>query len=317
MRSKVFPENLETSTKEKQIMNIKTSSHKLFTWFAQCALVLTIGALLALSAQAQAQNQTPGQDKATDVATIVESGSPGAATLAAKPVPEPTLPPPPGTWTGFYVGGHVGYGWGRADTTFTPLPTAVAFINLAPTTLRPDPKGFNGGGQIGYNHQWGKFVAGLEADLSWSKMSGTQVLVGFTQNNGAAWNGSLTAHQDTKWFGTLRPRAGFTPTSKVFLYGTGGLAYGHVNYSANANFNPQGTIQYPAGFGKTKTGWTVGGGGEVVVAPHWSVKGEYLYYNLGNESFTANPTPVNPPFQVAYTWQTKAHTINFGVNFHF
>jgi len=64
-------------------MNIKTSSHKLFTWFAQCTLVLAIGALLALSPQAQAQNQTPGQDKATDVATIVESGSPGAATLAA------------------------------------------------------------------------------------------------------------------------------------------------------------------------------------------------------------------------------------------
>ena len=83
-------------------MNTKTTSDKLFIWFARCALVLTIGGLLPLSAQAQAPNQAPGQDKATNVATIVESGSTGAATLSAKPVPEPTLPPPPGTWTGVY-----------------------------------------------------------------------------------------------------------------------------------------------------------------------------------------------------------------------
>jgi hypothetical protein len=76
--------------------NTKTNSHEVFTWFAHCALVLTIGGLLPLSAQAQAQNQAPGQEKATNVATIVESGPTGAATLSAKPVPEPTLPPPSG-----------------------------------------------------------------------------------------------------------------------------------------------------------------------------------------------------------------------------
>jgi opacity protein-like surface antigen len=55
----------------------------------------------------------------------------------------------------------------------------------------------------------------------------------------------------------------------------------------------------------------------VAISKHWSWKAEYLYYDLGNQSFTANPAPANPPFQVAYRWQTKAHTFNTGINFRF
>jgi outer membrane immunogenic protein len=306
-------------------MDSKKRSYKLFRWLALTTQVLAVGGLISLSAYAQGpSHQQVSQDKAADAVIPTEAVSASAATTpgtaatvpAAVPNPTPLPPSSGGSWTGFYVGGHIGYGWGRADTTFTPLPTAVQFINLAPTTLRPDPKGLNGGFQGGYNHQWGSFVAGIEADMSWARMRGTAIAVGFAQNTGPAWNGTLTAHQDTTWFGTLRPRAG-AAFGRVLVYGTAGLAYGHVNYSANADFRPQGTIQYPASFGKTKKGWAAGGGAEIAVAKHVSVKAEYLYYNLGNESITANPVPTNPPFQVAFAWQTKAHTFNGGVNFHF
>ena len=302
-------------------MNGKIDSHKLFRGLAQSALVLAVGGLIPLSAYAQAQNQQQAsQDKAADVVATAEPSSTGTATLPAKTaVPDPPiLPPSPGKWTGFYGGGHVGYGWGRADTTFTPLPTATQFINLAPTTLRPDPKGFIGGGQIGYNKQVNPWVFGAEFSISWSNMKGTAIRTPITQNTGATFNGTLTAHQDTKWFGTLRPRLGILPTSSRtwFLYGTGGWAFGKVNYSANSDFRPQGTIQYPTAFSQTKNGWTAGGGGEFRVAPHVSLNLEYLYYNLGNAAITANPTPANPPFQVAYNWETKAHIFNVSVNFH-
>ncbi len=265
--------------------------------------------LIPLSAQAQT-----GDDHATTLLARTELNA------AEKSIPKTPAPPPPGSrfsWKGAYVGAHVGNGWGRASTSFAPLPTAAQFINLAPTTLRNDPIGFNAGAQGGYNWQSGKFVAGAETDFSWSQMRGTVVQVGFTQNNGLSWNGSLRAHQDTKWFGTLRGRAGFAPTSKVLLYGTGGLAYAHVNYSANADFRPQGPIQYPAAGSKTKTGWTAGSGVEVGINKHWSLKAEYLYYDLGKQTITGNPTPANSPFQISYTWQTKAHTFNTGVNFRF
>jgi outer membrane immunogenic protein len=76
-------------------------------------------------------------------------------------------------------------------------------------------------------------------------------------------------------------------------------------------------FQYPASFSKTKTGWTAGGGVEVGISKRWSWKAEYLYYDLGRESFTANPVPANPPFQVAYRWETRAHTFTTGINFRF
>jgi outer membrane immunogenic protein len=290
--------------------------HKLTRWLAPAALALFIGGLGPLSAFAQASNQQPIQKtSAADLATLTETVP---AIDAAPADPHPAPPPSSYSWAGVYIGGHVGHGWGRADTGFTPLPTAAQFINLAPITLRPNPTGLNGGGQVGYNWQSGRLVFGAEADLSASRMRGTITLTPITQNNGASWNGTLTAHQDTTWFGTLRGRIGVTPTPRVLIYGTAGLAYGHVKYAANSDFRPQGLVQYPASFAKNKTGWTAGFGVEVAFpGNHWSWKAEYLYYDLRKETFTANPVPVNSPFQVAYTWETKAHTFNTGINFRF
>ena len=287
---------------------------------------LIVGALALVLALA-APHSTSAQDK-KDGATVpiaAETGEPLVPRTEAATKPDSPLPPPATSydWTGGYVGGHVGWGWGRADTSFTPLPNATLFIDLRPTTLRPEPSGFNGGAQGGYNWQTGHFVVGAEADLSWSRMSGTARVTPIIMNNGSAFPGAgfLITRQATKWFGTLRPRAGFA-FDKILVYGTGGLAYGNVEYSANADFRP-GTatpilfFQYPVAFSKTKTGWTAGGGVEVGINQHWSWKAEYLYYDLRKESITANPVPVNPPFQVAYGWQTKAHTFNVGVNFRF
>jgi len=70
------------------------------------------------------------------------------------------------------VGAHVGHGAGTADTNFSPLPTAATFVNLAPQTLHPDPGGFVGGGQVGYNWQIRHFVIGAEWDISGTNMHG-------------------------------------------------------------------------------------------------------------------------------------------------
>lgn len=218
------------------------------------------------------------------------------------------------TWTGVYLGGNLGYGWGKGDTRFDPLPSATQFLNLAPTTLELKPNGWTAGGQGGYNWQSGNFVGGFESDFAWAKFDETKTQTPITQNNGTTFNGTLTASQETKWFGTLRGRAGGA-WDRVFLYGTGGFAYGRVEYSANSDFRPQGTIQYPAAFEKNKTGWTIGGGGEVAINNHWSWRAQYLYIDFGNETITANPSPVNPPFQVMYSMQTKLNVFNSGFNY--
>jgi outer membrane immunogenic protein len=76
---------------------------------------------------------------------------------------------------------------------------------------------------------------------------------------------------------------------------TGGFAYGPAksNTAISAVQLPNGiagvadTFTPGSGTGsKTLAGWTVGGGGEWAFASHWSVKAEYLYYDLGTLSYS-------------------------------
>jgi len=223
------------------------------------------------------------------------------------PVPECDF-----SWTGFYIGGRAGYGWGQADTSFEPLPDASSF-GLRPTTKDADPDGFIGGIELGYNFQISSFVLGFETDFSGSGIEGSKQGP-LIQPDGTEFPGGIIrTRQDTDWVGTVRGRLGFTPFCRLLLYGTGGLAYGNVNYSATVERNSN----YPVSFEETNVGWTAGGGVEFAIARHWTVKVEYLYYDLGDQSATGNPIPANPPFQVHYNWETTAHTVNGGLNFKF
>ena len=224
-------------------------------------------------------------------------------------------------WQGFYLGGHLGYGWGKGDTKLTPLPDAATFLSLAPTTVKLRPRGAGGGFQGGYNWQYGKLVIGDETDFNWSSMKRSVRVSPIIQNNGTPWPGTppgndIVTAQDAEWFGTLRGRIGVA-FNRILVYGTTGMAYGRVVNTANTDFRPAGSIQYPAALKRTSTGWTAGGGIEIGVRKYFSFKSEYLYYDLGNASVTANPTPVNPPYRLNYTWGAKAHTWNIGFNFHF
>lgn len=257
---------------------------------------------------------------ATTALAAAAVGTASTAMAADLPVKAAVMPVVAAfNWTGFYVGGNIGYGWANGDTAFDPLPSAAAFINLAPTTLRPDPKGVVGGLQLGYNWQTGRFVLGVEADIQASRMSGTVTQTPIIQNNGTPFPGAgfLQASQKTNWFGTVRGRAGFLVQDTLLVFATGGLAYGHVDYTANTDFRPAGTTQYPASVGKTKTGWTVGGGVEWAFMQNWSAKFEYLHYRLGDETQTVNAVPLLPPFQVRYTWRTTADIVRAGLNWHF
>jgi len=228
------------------------------------------------------------------------------------------------TWTGFYFGGNAGYGWGNADTDFDPLPDPVTFGDLAPQTLQPDPSGFIGGGQIGYNWQWNKWlVLGIETDFQGTDIEGSHKRSPFLDNDGDIANDNpdvfLEAHERMQWFGSTRGRIGISPWCRWLFYATGGVAYGDVDYSANTNFD-NGTT-YPVRFSETKTGWTVGGGFEWALSHHWSVKTEYLYYDLGSTDRTQNQlflgVPQGPPFFVHYNFETTGNIVRGGFNFKF
>ena len=88
-----------------------------------------------------------------------------------------------------------------------------------------------------------------------------------------------------KWFGTVRGRLGFTPLNNLMIFATGGLAFGRIEYAGNINRSAiLVNFNIPGSDTATPTGWTVGGGVEYALTNRWSVKGEYLYYDLGNET---------------------------------
>ena len=92
--------------------------------------------------------------------------------------------------------------------------------------------------------------------------------------------------QDMSFIGTTRGRLGWA-WSNVLLYATGGAAYGHVSYGYTANnIAGGGALAVAASDSATQLGWTVGGGLEWGFGA-WSVKGEYLYYDLGSHPLTA------------------------------
>ena len=197
------------------------------------------------------------------------------------------------SWTGFYVGANLGWGWSSGTGTFDGLgPVGV------PVSGSGD--GFLGGGQIGYNWQTGPLVFGLEADFQGSAGSGDL-------NGGPVGGVSITGGTlKTPWFGTIRGRIGYA-WDRWMLYATGGGVYGHLDYSGTT---VGGTI--PGAFSSSTDfwTWTVGGGVEASLWDRWSAKVEYLYIG------TPDSFPV-PPGTTGASGSINTNIVRVGLNYHF
>ena len=243
-----------------------------------------------------------------------------AADLGARTYTKAPVVAPVSNWSGFYVGGNLGYGWGDGNTDFSFLPSPERFGDNN-TTLGARSTGVTGGAQFGYNWQIGSLVTGLEADIQGSDIKGsargTPTFFGTADLDP---NAVLSSEQKLSWFGTVRGRLGVTVTPDLLLYGTGGLAYGRVEASANSQFDgglgAPGGLEARASVSKTKVGWTAGAGAEWMFARNWSAKLEYLYVDLGNESAIGDLIG-DPRFQVGYTWRFRENIARVGVNYHF
>ncbi len=234
------------------------------------------------------------------------AGQAFAADMPVKARPAPAAPVYVQDWTGFYVGIAGGYGWssGATDVTGTPVgfgigagapQTLAASIAALPGRVDPDPKGAIFGGQFGYNRQVGRLVWGFETDISWADFDGSVTQAATAPITGFAVSVTdvTTVHSRLDLFGTVRGRLGYTITAPLLIYATGGLAYGHVKSETNvvATFVPVQAVAFnspSSSSSTTRVGWTVGGGLEYAFAPHWTVKGEYLYYDLGNVDYSSS-----------------------------
>ena len=211
-----------------------------------------------------------------------------AAQAADLPRQMYTKAPPPVApvfdWTGFYIGGNVGYGSAHADLT------------VGGVTGSENLTGVIGGGQIGYNWQTGPWIFGLEADGQ-----------GSDQHNsfaGVAGGVAVTTSDSVPWFATFRGRIGYAIAPMWMVYVTGGGAV--MDFKSNVTVAGVGA----ATFETSRGGWTLGAGVEGAITRNWSWKAEYLHIDAGNFNNTLlGVVPVN----VSLTDDIG----RFGINYRF
>lgn len=171
-----------------------------------------------------------------------------AADLAARPytkAPAYVAAAPLYTWTGFYVGGHIGGAFRDGNDPFGGSNDAR----------------FIGGGQVGADYQFsGSWLVGIEANYSY-----------VDGGNGSpfAFTGGNFSH-NLRGLASVTGRLGYVWGSGLF-YAKGGYAY------ADTRNNGIGPFQFNNG----RDGYTVGGGYEYLFAQNWSGKIEYQYFDFG------------------------------------
>jgi outer membrane immunogenic protein len=228
-------------------------------------------------------------------------------------------------WTGWYVGGNAGALWGNGGADPNGFTTADGFVDF-PTRIaggqfpgyRFRDAAFIGGGQFGYNAQMASIVYGIEADFQFTSRDFTQT-VAFPA--GAFDANTQSARSKLDFLGTVRGRIGYTFTPMFLGYVTGGLAYGHTQNSVT-------TIGVPDGFAGVaisgtgdawRAGWTVGAGFEYAFGANWSVKGEYLYYDLGSQNVTLNYSALDAGVAnlINYRFNNTGNIARVGLNYKF
>lgn len=176
------------------------------------------------------------------------------------------------SWTGFYLGGHIGAGWGTTESTLTDIGGVAIPGGFA--IAQNSRSGFLGGGQIGYNFQSGWAVFGVQGDFDGMDVKGTTPCLG-----GAA---SCTAKSD--WMGTVTGRFGGVVGDRTLVYVKGGAAWMHTDHTLG--ISGLGIIGGPgAGVGSissssTALGWVLGLGAEYAFDQNWSAFIEYDYIDF-------------------------------------
>lgn len=209
-------------------------------------------------------------------------------------------------WTGFYIGGHGGYGRGNASVDFAIDP----FTD-------PKPTGYLYGGQAGYNWQRGVWVTGLEIDYSFANIKETQTSVNKIAGD-VPLTVTTTLESKLDALASARAKLGLLISPDILAYGTGGLGWGKSTASigidscgAKPPCDNMNTSAVANNFG-----WVAGAGLQFKLAPTVLVRAEYLHYDFGKTHY-AFPIGTGTPIDVGVNAKLNVDVIRGGVDFRF
>ncbi len=193
-------------------------------------------------------------------------------------------------WSGCYIGGVAGYGWGSTDHTYYN-----GAIGLDGTHVN----GRSAGVTLGCNLQQGKIVTGIENDLNWTKFFGHGMDIS---------NPSFDLGTKLNWLDTLRGRIGYA-TGSGLLYLTAGVAFAEIRDFQHADL-PDPSLDLD----RLRFGWTAGAGFESMITANLSWKLEYLYVRFNDKYYDYN----EPVTGLASTSSNlNQNILRIGLNYRF
>ncbi len=241
------------------------------------------------------------------VLALSAAGQALAADLPPAPPPPPRAPAayvpapiPYYNWSGFYIGGNLGWGFS------SPSASDSLGSSIASTTSQS----FLGGGQVGANWEFGPgIVIGAEADFDWLPNTSNAITV--TAPGGAP---VATATINNRWLTLVDARLGYA-WDRLLVYGKGGWAFGGVS---NSNLNV-GATPLLASASSSNNGWTAGAGLEYAFWGTWSARVEYDFVRLNNATYTVSGAASNGVFanDVITSNNRQINLITVGLNYKF
>ncbi|WP_273726043.1 outer membrane protein [Brucella gallinifaecis] len=191
---------------------------------------------------------------ASTVVLIAATGAKAADAIVYEE-PAPVVAAPVFSWNGAYLGGQIGYGWGKSR-----FGDDTGSINLK-------PDGFLGGLYAGYNFDLGNSVVlGIDGDVTYNNLKDSNTFLGDTY-----------LESKLRWSGAVRARAGYA-VDRFLPYIAGGVAFGSVK-------NTIGDDEVSFSQSKTLTGWTAGAGVDYAATDNVIVRLEYRYTDYGRKNF--------------------------------
>jgi outer membrane immunogenic protein len=231
------------------------------------------------------------------------------------------------TWTGCYIGAHVGGGLARKTFTTPPVTFAPPPLTSDAREFSFDPGGFVGGGQFGCNYQFSQeWVVGVEANIEGADIQGSKIDTHSdidTSNSPVITTNTfgLGAHSKSPWLASVTARIGWAP-GPWFIYVKGGGAWISDKYTAdlsvtqmvsNGSTTSTATEQLAAWSAhETRAGWVFGGGIEYAFLTYWSARFDYGYYYFGNRNLTF--TGLDSPVVNVKEWMS---VFTIGISYRF
>ncbi|RWP38890.1 outer membrane beta-barrel protein [Mesorhizobium sp.] len=188
-------------------------------------------------------------------------------------------------WTGFYVGGAAGAGASVHQIEVPPLG-GLEFNGLG-------GEGVFGELNVGYDHDFGSWVAGVMVDARYSGMTSELEVPG----------GSINL--DTDYGFDVLARVGMKVNESTLAYVLGGYSWQHFDLNASS---PIGDI-----LDWDSSGFSVGGGLETAMSSNVTVGLEYRYSQFSEKDFSSE---IGAPDDTL-TSTPSFHTVRIGAKYKF